>query len=61
MEYLIVFGIALFIAILSFYLIKKSTSNTKRNDFLNWGSDEHQRAAAGRDGWDEEWYPHETL
>ena len=37
-------------------------SDYKADDFLNWGDDAHQRAAAGRDGWDEEdWYPHETL
>jgi Na+/citrate or Na+/malate symporter len=38
----------------------------KGDDFLNWGDDAHQRAAAGRDGWDsiesdDDWYPHETL
>jgi hypothetical protein len=35
----------------------------KGEDFLNWGNDVHQKAAAGRDGWDEQddWYPHETL
>ena len=39
----------------------KHHPNYKGEDFLNWGEDAHQKAAAGRDGWDEEWYPHETL
>jgi hypothetical protein len=44
----------------------KKYPDYKGDDFLNWGDDEHQRAAAGRDGWDsvdpdDEWYPNETL
>jgi len=39
----------------------KNHPDYKGEDFLNWGDDEHQRAAAGRDGWDDEWYPNETL
>lgn len=33
----------------------------KRDVFSNWEKDAHQRAAAGRDGWDEDWFPHETF
>ena len=36
-------------------------SNKKEDNFLNWEDDAHRRAAAGRDGWDEDWFPHETL
>lgn len=68
MEYLIAFGIIIFItAIVAFYWIKgidymqKNHPNYKADDFLNWEDDTHQRAAAGRDGWDEEWFPNETL
>lgn len=39
----------------------KRHPNYKAEEFLNWEEDTHQRAAAGRDGWDEEWYPNETL
>lgn len=40
---------------------KKRNQNYIEDSFLNWDEDTHQRAAAGRDGWDEDWYPHETL
>jgi hypothetical protein len=35
----------------------------KGEDFLNWGNDVHQKAAAGRDGWDEhdDWFPDGNL
>lgn len=41
-------------------------SDYKGEDFLNWGDDTHQKAGAGRDGWDivevdDDWYPNETL
>jgi hypothetical protein len=35
--------------------------NKKEDNFLNWEEDAHRRAAAGRDAWDEDWFPHETL
>jgi hypothetical protein len=41
--------------------MQKNHPNYKGEDFLNWGDDAHQKAAAGRDGWDDEWYPNETL
>jgi hypothetical protein len=41
--------------------MQKNHPNYKGEDFLNWEDDAHQKAAAGRDGWDDEWYPNETL
>lgn len=68
MQHFIIIGIMLLIALIVSLLwikgidsMKKKHPNYKGEDFLNWGNDEHQRAAAGRDGWDEEWYPHETI
>ncbi len=57
--------VALFIANIltkSIFNRKKKYPNYNKVDtFLNWEEDAHKRAAAGRDGWDEDWYPHETL
>jgi hypothetical protein len=41
--------------------MQKNHPDYKGEDFLNWGDDANQKAAAGRDGWDDEWYPNETL
>lgn len=67
MSYLIVFGIILVILIPVVILwvrgidyMQKNHPNYKGDDFLHWGDDEHCRAAAGRDGWDE-WHPNENL
>jgi hypothetical protein len=40
---------------------KKYPKYNKVDNFPNWGEDTHKRAAAGRDGWDEDWFPHETF
>ena len=40
---------------------KKYHNYNKKDIFPNWETDAHQRAAAGRDGWDEDWFPHETF
>lgn len=69
MTHLIAIGIILLILsiIVIFWIrgidyMQENHPEYKGEDFLNWGDDAHQRAAAGRDGWDEEdWYPHETL
>jgi hypothetical protein len=40
---------------------KKYHNHNKKDIFPNWENDAHQKAAAGRDGWDEYWFPHETF
>jgi hypothetical protein len=73
MEYLFAIGIILLIVSIIVILwvrgidyMTKNHPEYKGEDFLNWGEDVHQRAGAGRDGWDsiesdDNWYPHETL
>lgn len=68
MGYFLAIGIILLIVLIIAILwirgidyMHKNHPTYKGEDFLNWGEDAHQRAAAGRDGWDEEWYPNETL
>jgi len=50
--------IALF---LSNVLNKRILNKRKKYPYSNKEDDMHRRAAAGRDGWDEDWWPHETL
>jgi hypothetical protein len=50
--------IALF---LSNVLTKRILNRKKKYPYSNKEDDMHRRAAAGRDGWDEDWWPHETL
>ena len=33
----------------------------KKYSYSNKEDELHRRAAAGRDGWDEDWFPHETF
>jgi hypothetical protein len=40
---------------------KKYHNHNKKDIFSSWDDDAHRRAAAGRDGWDEDWFPHETF
>jgi hypothetical protein len=50
--------IALF---LSNILTKRILNKRKKYTYSNKEDELHRRAAAGRDGWDELWWPHETL
>jgi hypothetical protein len=51
--------IALF---LSNILTKRILNKKRKYPYSNKEDDDmHRRAAAGRDGWDELWWPHETL
>jgi hypothetical protein len=73
MEYLSAIGITLLISTIIALVWGKLITNVrekypdcKGEDFLNWGDDTHQKAGAGRDGWDivevdDDWYPNETL
>jgi hypothetical protein len=67
MEYIPVFVIMfLVVAFISWRWVEgidymqKNHPDYKGEDFLDWGDDEHRRAAAGRDGWDD-WHPNENL
>ena len=50
--------IALF---LSNILTKRILNKKRKYPYSNKEDEMHRRAAAGRDGWDELWWPHETL
>jgi len=50
--------IALF---LSNILTKRILNRKKKHSYSNKEDEMHRRAAAGRDGWDEYWFPHETF
>jgi hypothetical protein len=50
--------IALF---LSNILTKRILNRKKKYPYYNKEDEMHIRAAAGRDGWDEDWFPHETF
>lgn len=50
--------IALFLANI---LIKRILNRKKKYSYSNKEDEMHRRAAAGRDGWDEGWFPHETF
>ena len=69
-EIIIVLLISTIIAIIWANLIANTHENNSDytdGDFLNWGDDEHQRAAAGRDGWDSidtddfDWHPDSNI
>ena len=74
MEHLIAIGIILLIvSIVTIFWVRgidymhENHPDYKADDFLNWGDDAHQRAGAGRDGWDiidvddDEWYPDSNI
>jgi len=73
MEYLSVFGLMFIVVafvswrwVVGIDYMHKNHPDYKGEDFLNWGDDEHQRAAAGRDGWDsvdadDDWHPDSNI
>jgi hypothetical protein len=40
---------------------KRILNKRKKYTYSNKEDELHRRAAAGRDGWDELWFPHETF
>jgi hypothetical protein len=46
---------------LSNIVTKRILNKRKKYTYSNKEDEMHQRAAAGRDGWDELWFPHETF
>jgi hypothetical protein len=46
---------------LSNIVTKRILNKRKKYTYSNKEDELHRRAAAGRDGWDELWFPHETF